>query len=80
MTLYRIKPGAAAFLRAKFSTPPAIGRLVEVEAWSLHGGVFRFLDVLPDAANPTGARIVATEREWQEWKEHLEPLPTPDEE
>lgn len=77
-TLYRIRPGASAFLRQKFTTPPAIGRLVEVQrreqpAVGLQStcAYYRFT-ALPDETNPATAFWGVAEADWPQWKPYLE--------
>lgn len=75
MTLYRIKRGASAFLARKFSTPPAIGRLVRVHPAETPEQLL-LLEIMPDEANPAAALFAFYPRQWPEWEQHLEKLPS----
>lgn len=71
MTLYRIRPEASAFLRRKFSTPPAIGRLVKVHPAETAEQLV-LLEIVPDEANPAAVLLSFYPREWPEWERYLQ--------
>lgn len=75
MTLYRIRPGASAFLRGKFSTPPVIGRLVKVHPAETAEQLV-LLEIVPDEANPAAVLLSFYPREWPEWERHLQEVGT----